>query len=55
MMSLTEDYETMEGVLQMRLAQSSDRAAVAQVVGDRCDWMEARDTRHPFGLKATFG
>ena len=42
MMSLTEDYETMEGVLQMRLAQSSDRAAVARVVDTRCDWMEAR-------------
>lgn len=32
MMSLTEGYETMEGVLQMRLAQPSDRVAVARVV-----------------------
>lgn len=42
MMSLTEDYETIEGVLQMRLAQASDRAAVARVVDARCDWLEAR-------------
>jgi hypothetical protein len=26
----------------MRLAQPSDKAAVARVVGARCDWMEAR-------------
>lgn len=29
-------------VLQMRLAQPSDKTAVARVVGARCDWMEAR-------------
>jgi len=29
-------------VLQMRLARTSDKTAVARVVGARCDWMEAR-------------
>jgi hypothetical protein len=31
-----------ERVLQIRLARSSDKSAVARVVGARCDWMEAR-------------
>jgi hypothetical protein len=29
-------------MLQMRLARSSDKAAVARLIGARCDWMEAR-------------
>jgi hypothetical protein len=33
---------TINRVLQMRLAQPSDKTAVARVVDARCDWMEAR-------------
>jgi hypothetical protein len=29
-------------VLEMRLAQPSDKTAVARLIGARCDWMEAR-------------